>query len=944
MLGLRYNPVYLLRAIRDLHEPVERSDRLVIESPNEEVTGSHEARCSVTKMRSKMRQGLTQSGRKSAWRLILLAGVLLVLVGSRSKPELPTLAETQNAYRWFDTLGYPALTGRAYLRVATGWWSRRNNDAPTNTYLYAFLLQEAGDQFTVFTTDLRTLTFVKTSADTEDYKRVGYEVVDLLLGVKTRLEEVAQQLEKVGLDLLDWNRQLGVRSELFVLARACAANELDGLAYQVYEYAVDLPDPHTGEINPRPLLSIIQDEIAYATIWRDTLDFGDLAIPRQELLSRSEQFLVHFSASEYAPRASEAVALLRQMVKEDEGHVRETNPITLMTPDERIAELIFQLRDQHGHQWGQPGGNDIFSDERGEASPAQQLVKIGYPAIPQLITALDDRRFTRSVEYWRDFVFSHHVLRVGDVALIIIERIANRSFYALSSTTSALTDEERRTAAKAQVLAWWQDFQAKGEKQVLIEAVEKGDENSPAQAEVLIEKYPEVALDAVTIGLRAATKWWPHSQLVAAAAHLKGESIIPLLISIARRGPYLSSRLAAAQAVYRRDRPEGLAAMIQEWLTPGPSNADEFHPEEDLINFLAASGDPEAIQALGQDLPKRPIKLRVVLIFALGRDVCAEASSPPARNCKSPQAVTATEELLLQALDDTKKYTGSSGTWQGKSYYSPRVCDLAGYALALRWPDRYTFDLEASLIERNRQIVELKNIWRGTQGLAPLPLPPLPEIPAVPDEIVQPLLDQLLQLPAEDGRQISDQIEALGLGALPAVRRKLTDLAADHPARPRVIALATRLANIVREIDLEPESIEPKGSLAEHLAALKGQSLSSRKIVDLVLDVTRGGSPGSTGIDLEVDRAGDNAGVLLTIQLTTVNESIGCWSRDGGWSYSYLVTEGNSQLLNSFGCDSAEFGQTEEADVGLIKALDKALAALPEETLAIYLKVVKQPF
>ena len=115
-------------------------------------------------------------------------------------------------------------------------------------------------------------------------------------------------------------------------------------------------------------------------------------------------------------------------------------------------------------------------------------------------------------------------------------------------------------------------------------------------------------------------------------------------------------------------------------------------------------------------------------------------------------------------------------------------------------------------------------------------------------------------------------------------------------------------------------------------------------IVDLVLDVTRGGSPGSTGIDLEVDRAGDNAGVFLTIQLTTVNESIGCWSRDGGWSHSYLVTEGNSQLLNSFGCDSAEFGQTEGAYVELIQALDKALAASPEETLAIYLKVVKQPF
>jgi hypothetical protein len=879
---------------------------------------------------------------------MLLAGVLCVLIGSRSKPEIPILTEVQGAYRWFDTLGYPDLTGRDYLRVATGWYSQIDNAAPTNTYLYAFLLQDAGDQFTVLTTDLRTLTFVKTPFGTEEYQRVGYETLDLHSGVNARLTEVSQRREQVDPYLLDWGRQLGVRSQLFVLARACAANGLDDLAYQVYGYATDLGDPKQGRAAPRRLWPIVQDELAYATIWRDVLDFEDLTIPRQELLHRSEQFLLHFPQSEYTPRAAEAVALLRQMIEEDRAHANAAKPVSMMTLDERIAELIFQLREQHGYQWGQPGWNDIFSDERGEASPAHQLVKIGYPAIPQLIPALDDRRFTRSVGYGRDFFFSHEVLRVGDAALTIIERIAGRGFYATTSLTSPITDEERRAAAKAQVLDWWHEFQAKGEKQVLIEAVERGDENSPSQARLLIERYLDAALDAITIGLQHAGRAGSHSNLVSAATQIEGSSVIPLLISIARDGPYLSSRVTAAQSLYRRGRPEGLAAMIQEWLTPGPIDPDEFHPQEDLVDFLAASGNADAVWTLGQKWREHPIRSRVAVIFALGNNDCADPPLKPIRNCESPEVVAATEKVLIQALDDTEKDTGSSGSWYGKSYYNPRVCDLAGYALALRWPERYTFDLEAPLSQRNRQVVELKNVWRKAQGLAALPLPQPPEIPASPDEIVQPLLDQLLQSPGNEGRQAIDKLEVLGLGALPAVRRTLANLAADDPARPMVAALAARLANIVREINLEPDSLEPEGGLAEHLAALKGQSLSSKALVDLLLDVTRGRSPSSNGIEIEVSRSGDNTGVILMVRLTNVAGSTGCCqpgccSPGNAWSKNFMVVTGNSALLNSGGYTNNEYGQSDEAYADLIKVLDKALEAPPEATLAIDLKVVRQP-
>jgi hypothetical protein len=161
-----------------------------------------------------------------------------------------------------------------------------------------------------------------------------------------------------------------------------------------------------------------------------------------------------------------------------------------MTTEERVAELIFRLREQNGQQWSQPGSCDIFihdrfGDRKGQKSPAQQLVEIGYDAVPQLIAVIEDDRFTRSVGFHRNFHFSHFVLRVGDCALAILERIAARSFWEPRSTSAAMLKDGQAPAAKAKVQAWWQEFQKKGETRMLIQGTEAGDDASPAQAERL---------------------------------------------------------------------------------------------------------------------------------------------------------------------------------------------------------------------------------------------------------------------------------------------------------------------------------------------------------------------------------------------------------------------------------------------------------------------------
>ena len=133
-------------------------------------------------------------------------------------------------------------------------------------------------------------------------------------------------------------------------------------------------------------------------------------------------------------------------------------------------------------------------------TPAHQLVNIGYPAVPQLIAALDNPAFTRSVGYHRNFYFSHTVLTVGDCAAFILNRIAGKAFYTPQSTSSYLSKDGNVAQVRKDAQAWWAEFQQKGEKQTLVDATAAGD---PAQAQLLCQRYPEAAAGCGHQGARA---------------------------------------------------------------------------------------------------------------------------------------------------------------------------------------------------------------------------------------------------------------------------------------------------------------------------------------------------------------------------------------------------------------------------------------------------------
>ncbi len=114
-------------------------------------------------------------------------------------------------------------------------------------------------------------------------------------------------------------------------------------------------------------------------------------------------------------------------------------------PNEKpIERLIYDLRDVNTIQCFQPSmklnvvtRTNIYTDMDGKPLPNEMATKlkarrnaaqilvddVGYDAIPYLIDHLDDETLTRSVHYWRDTVYAHNILTVGECCTQILDTI-----------------------------------------------------------------------------------------------------------------------------------------------------------------------------------------------------------------------------------------------------------------------------------------------------------------------------------------------------------------------------------------------------------------------------------------------------------------------------------------------------------------------------------------
>lgn len=654
--------------------------------------------------------------------------------------------DTSDALAWYDTLEFPDAKNLPYVRVATGLWTQVGNQPRENQFVEGFLVRDEPDAFTVFICsvsdfknpfissgpypELTTVRFVRKSqgpayscVDDEilDFKKVSSEVLD-------RVRKQASQPEPYFGP--PWGEPISHRARIFAFARACLQKSLSETGSALMNITANISDNQSSKVSPKKIRELLQQQIGDTVLAKAEDDCANPSISWAELLKTYEDFDKRFPANNRIAYAREATEVLRKMIPEDAVH--QSKPLEQMSSAEQVAENIYQLRNLHEVVWTMygryPDSAPIVAGKR-VMTPVDRLVDLDQEAIPQLIAALDDRRFTRSLDS-RSMQGRGPILRVGDIAQIILEHMSGRNFYPVKTDDGKLVKGTTRQQAEA----WWAEVQEKGEKQVLIDATASGGVAGCAAARKLVEKYPDAAINAIEAGFNATTLKGVRSEYVEAASDLPGNAPVAFLKSKLALDDGLYSQVAAAKALNARGEAEAVPAMIEAWRKVQPrlstNESDAYSEVGGLITFLAKSGNAAAIEALAHDLQKAPVDVRlaVVEVFrpfsnagssstGIGVQVDADMTDLP-----TGEAGVAIERLLISALKDSNRRVGMQGTIDDASYKDPRVCDMAALVLSKRWPDKYHFHWSANATECDAQIAKLRDRWRSENGPSAQPL------------------------------------------------------------------------------------------------------------------------------------------------------------------------------------------------------------------------------
>jgi hypothetical protein len=822
--------------------------------------------------------------------LAVMAACLASADASLAKPPEPA-AERIKLFEWFSTLGYPDVKNARFVRYPRGF-----DGKPLKVlFEHGFLLGESKDAWTVLTCDLKQQQVPKKPwfpptrpADWACHRE------DLRAFANAMLASQAKSKSDDDSDFGYWRHSK--TTGLFFLGWACSRQGIDGPAAKLFETVTDLRDRKLG-LPPgvATLQRRIAADVAHQEFIEAQIDLGHDENSREKVLARLESIPKKFPALETVSWAQEMARVLRPMVQEDRVHAereRLQKPFAARSRKEQIAELIFQLREQHGKSFSLHDRVNIFADfrSRGE-SPAQRLLKIGYDAVPQLIDALSDERFSRTLDFKTDLneprlSFRYHVLTVGDCALQILERLARRQFF--KDFESHLSQRPRLIAAvKEDALRWKaevdRELKQKGERQVLIDGMQSADGAGTNLAEPLLAKYPEAAMSALAAAARKATDKQVMLEFVVLMDRKAGKELIPTLLDELKNSPSLDERITVATLLLKYKRTEGVAPLIEEWKQSSVRSV----PSDTLVElafYLGKCGKADAVAALALGLDQRPAKVRLAAVGSVARNDSIEVIGRSLNyltflyqgagrksllpEYKGDAALSAAiVNLLIGELQDTEPAGDGPGRWGDTKFSDPRIADVAAQVLHELDPGRFPFDLSAPPADRDRQRVLLVNAWRKTRNLPELPVEKPRSIPPVAEQKLMPLLDRLQQVKADARDAVERDVEKLGPGAVSGILKRRDQLKAADPFRSILERLARRGAHTVVEIEFAERSLKPSGKVAARIDALKNKPLDTATLVGLVIGLTNELTLPVHGCRLHVSRLGPGSGVVVRVDL-----------------------------------------------------------------------------
>ena len=644
----------------------------------------------------------------------LLIGINLLIVAAHAQtgPTQPILPDRQALFAWFDTLNPAENLTKPFVRFET--WQGSDGSARHHERIgYGILLESKGDTFKVLTTDLAVRSLSGSDPVDGREAHTSYTPLDLRTITKslalTRPERALDPNHPTDLEAL---AQQPVA--VLLLARMCRATGADDLSRAAFaRFKEDLGqfDP-PGRPNLRELKSLIADDLMRSIVW----DCCKGTASWMELRDRDAVVATYFPPGESSNLAKSYLPQLDLEGQEEQIHNRNfASSIEQLPLNQKVRELIYELRDQRGTQGMHPGYCDVFADPRWERSPANQLVEIGFPAVPLLMQELDDQRLSRCSAWDILRRLPDVELRMKDVAVQVLGAIKACNSHNWYATPDSLG-------------SWWKKIQTVGYRQVLIDDIEAGGNDATDKAVALAKQFPDSAFDALSNALRS-NRFTRNAPVIDCFADLSDQRVVPFLRELMRDDKNISNRIAATLALGQTNDDEAATALMHEWTSMRqlpPSSQPLADDRTHLENELLLSGRPQAVELVDKDIRHSLTeeKLTVLEVFLPDNYLRWPRWRIHLKRPTDPNVAVAydraVETLLAHMLSDNESLYEPRPV-QGVPY-GLRVGDWAAAALAAKWPNRYKFDPAVSEQKRNRQRIVCLNTWRSSQGPATLRL------------------------------------------------------------------------------------------------------------------------------------------------------------------------------------------------------------------------------
>jgi arylsulfatase A-like enzyme len=689
--------------------------------------------------------------------------------------EIFEYREMERLTSWIGELGFGKGFQGDFVRISLPYTKELPDGSQKPLFHYGFLHEEAADRSKarIFHLDgfESEVTSEPPGRDPVRSPGVSWQAASLKDHGKRWLESdwPISSYDRFDQPPVDRTRMLDTPSYAIVLAAALRERGETDLSRALFEKAWRALVKEPRDRNFPALRTHLAESLASVRFGAAVQENGRPEVPRSVVSAQLEELIDQFPGTEASVQAAAMCEDLQATCELRDESFLDEEALAKLASEDRIAEWIRQLETQRGGQFMSKAPCDPFLDPRGAESPAARLAAIGRTAVPRLIATMDDTRLTRSPAH------NGYTLRVGEVAVEIIERIATKSF----SSSPETMISGGHGAAKAGVLAWWDSVKDIDQVAERTLAIRSGGPEIRHHAASLYEEIGPEALPVIFEAVRATTDPGLRGQLVTIAARGGLERSSEFLREEMRNGPGIASRVRAAAALDRLgEGEEALDLMIAEWRKRRdagfPDDPEERGPLGYASMFLIGHPSPEALAALTEGWTDLPLGIRSRILsgwtddWPLVGENQNELLSLPIQNTTGAQLPgmfgsygfpgsfsignlqrdgsvsgqgftfitpndtsmpVANRKILEEVLYQSLEETGRRFDVNSLSGSHSRLCDDAAKILTKLHPDRLVFAVDGSWRQRELDRFTILNQWLEERGERQETLPPMPDTP-----------------------------------------------------------------------------------------------------------------------------------------------------------------------------------------------------------------------